>query len=85
MLQNFKMDPEEQGKNGFMDIAVDLKIPDRVKVKHRSITLRSISFPQNAQVGNNMHQNDFKLSKRNIDRVRQSLSVFIENSSCQNQ
>jgi hypothetical protein len=37
------MDPEEQGKKGFMDIAVDLKIPDRVKVKHRSITLRSIS------------------------------------------
>ncbi len=64
MLRNSKMDPKEQGKNGFMDIAVDLKIPDGVKVKHRCITLRSISFPQKALVGNNMHQNDFKSSRK---------------------
>jgi hypothetical protein len=56
MLLNFKTEPKEHRKNGLMDIAVDLKTPNRVKVKHRCITLRSISFLQKALVGKNMHQ-----------------------------
>jgi hypothetical protein len=36
------MDPKDHVKYSFINVVVDLRLPDRVKVKHRGISLRFI-------------------------------------------